>query len=165
MRASPTGFAIAVLTTLIAAGMASAQSSYPCTETNSNLPNPYRQVTNWASPPRPWSPVSLSHRSFDSDVENESSPRSPSAPRVSACNAGGRASLSWTTPVAPKRPSNALGRAESGPTRNRGEDSYCASGESAYGSAAAVRASPVIAACCQPVPLAAQNESMRSRTL
>src|SRR5262249_55393500 len=55
-----TGFGIALLTTLttvVAAGMASAQSSYPCTETNSNLPNPYRQVANWASPPRPWSPV------------------------------------------------------------------------------------------------------------
>ncbi len=57
MRASPTGFGIALLATGVAAGMASAQSSYPCTETNSNLPNPYRQVANWASPPRPWSPV------------------------------------------------------------------------------------------------------------
>ena len=57
MRASPTGFGIALLATVVAAGMASAQSSYPCTETNSNLPNPYRQVANWASPPRPWSPV------------------------------------------------------------------------------------------------------------
>ena len=57
MRASTTGFAIALLTTVVAAGMASAQSSYPCTETNSNLPNPYRLVANWASPPRPWSPV------------------------------------------------------------------------------------------------------------
>jgi len=57
MRASPAGFGIALLTTVVAAGMASAQSSYPCTETNSNLPDPYRQVANWASPPRPWSPV------------------------------------------------------------------------------------------------------------
>src|SRR5260370_16021127 len=57
MRASPTGFGIALLTTVVAAGMASAQSSYPCTETNSNLPNPYRQGANLASPPRPWSPV------------------------------------------------------------------------------------------------------------
>jgi DNA-binding beta-propeller fold protein YncE len=57
MRASPTGFGIALLTTVVAAGIASAQSSYPCTETNSNLPNPYRLVANWASPPRPWSPV------------------------------------------------------------------------------------------------------------
>jgi sugar lactone lactonase YvrE len=56
MRAGLTGFAIALLTTA-AAGMASAQSSYPCTETNDNLPNPYRQVENWSSPPRPWSPV------------------------------------------------------------------------------------------------------------
>ncbi len=57
MRASPRGFAIALLTTVVTAGMASAQSSYPCTETNGNLPNPYRQVLNWAAPPRPWSPV------------------------------------------------------------------------------------------------------------
>jgi hypothetical protein len=32
MRASPTGFAIALLATVITAGMAGAQSSYPCTE-------------------------------------------------------------------------------------------------------------------------------------
>jgi DNA-binding beta-propeller fold protein YncE len=57
MRASQTGFAIALLTTVVAAGMASAQQSYPCTETNGNLPNPYRQVENWASPPRPWNPI------------------------------------------------------------------------------------------------------------
>ena len=57
MRASPRGFAIALLTTVVTAGIASAQSSYPCTETNDNLPNPYRQVLNWAAPPRPWSPV------------------------------------------------------------------------------------------------------------
>ena len=57
MRASPTGFAIALLATVAAAGMAAAQSSYSCTETNDNLPNPYRQVANWASPPRPWNPV------------------------------------------------------------------------------------------------------------
>ena len=57
MRASPTGFGIALLTTVVAAGTVSAQSSYPCTQTNSNLPDPYRQVANWASPPRPWSPV------------------------------------------------------------------------------------------------------------
>lgn len=57
MGASPTGFGIALLTAVVATGMASAQSSYPCTETNSNLPNPYRQVANWASPPRSWSPV------------------------------------------------------------------------------------------------------------
>jgi NHL repeat len=55
MRA--TGFAVVLLTTAVAAGIASAQSSYPCTETNANLPNPYRQVTDWASPPRPWNPV------------------------------------------------------------------------------------------------------------
>jgi hypothetical protein len=29
----------------------------PAPRTNGNLPNPYRQVENWASPPRPWSPV------------------------------------------------------------------------------------------------------------
>ena len=57
MRASHTGFALALLTTAVAAGIASAQSSYPCTETNANLPNPYRQVADWASPPRPWNPV------------------------------------------------------------------------------------------------------------
>jgi sugar lactone lactonase YvrE len=57
MGAGPTAFAIALLTTVAAAGMASAQSSYPCTETNDNLPNPYRLLQNWASPPRPWSPV------------------------------------------------------------------------------------------------------------
>jgi DNA-binding beta-propeller fold protein YncE len=56
MRARPTGFAIAILTTAVA-GMASAQSSYPCTQTNENLPNPYRLVADWASPPRPWSPI------------------------------------------------------------------------------------------------------------
>jgi hypothetical protein len=49
MRASPTGLALALLTTVIAAGIASAQSSYPCTETNANLPNPYRQVADWVS--------------------------------------------------------------------------------------------------------------------
>jgi len=57
MGAGPTRFAFALLTTVISAGMVRAQSSYPCTETNGNLPNPYRQVANWASPPRPWSPV------------------------------------------------------------------------------------------------------------
>ena len=40
MRASPVGFGIALLTTVVAVQMASAQSSYPCTQTNSNLPNP-----------------------------------------------------------------------------------------------------------------------------
>jgi len=39
------------------AGMADAQPSYPCAETNGNLPNPYVQVPNWASPPRPFMPV------------------------------------------------------------------------------------------------------------
>jgi DNA-binding beta-propeller fold protein YncE len=57
MPASLKRFAVALLTTVVAAGTACAQSSYPCTETNGNLPNPYRQVENWASPPRPWSPV------------------------------------------------------------------------------------------------------------
>ena len=42
MRA--TGFVLVLLTTAVAAEIASAQSSYPCTETNANLPNPYRQV-------------------------------------------------------------------------------------------------------------------------
>ncbi len=49
--------ALVVVTTTLAAGIASAQSSYPCSETNANLPNPYRQVADWASPPRPWNPV------------------------------------------------------------------------------------------------------------
>jgi sugar lactone lactonase YvrE len=57
MHARLTGFAVALITTVAAAGMAGAQPSYPCTQTNDNLPNPYRQVANWASPPRPWSPV------------------------------------------------------------------------------------------------------------
>jgi sugar lactone lactonase YvrE len=57
MHASPTGFAVALLTVTVVAGAARAQSSYPCTATNGNLPNPYRQVENWASPPRPWSPI------------------------------------------------------------------------------------------------------------
>src|ERR1700733_53956 len=51
-----------VLATLLAGlagtGLALAQPSYPCSETNDNLPNPYRQVRNWASPPRPWNPIS-----------------------------------------------------------------------------------------------------------
>jgi sugar lactone lactonase YvrE len=57
MRANLTGFATALLASIAAAGMAAAQPSYPCTETNDNLPNPYRLVANWASPPRPWMPV------------------------------------------------------------------------------------------------------------
>ncbi len=57
MRATSTGFAVALIATAVAGGLASAQSSYPCTETNTNLPNPYRQVADWASPPRPWNPV------------------------------------------------------------------------------------------------------------
>jgi sugar lactone lactonase YvrE len=46
-----------VLVSCAAAGLAAAQPSYPCAETNDNLPNPYRQVMNWASPPRPFMPV------------------------------------------------------------------------------------------------------------
>jgi streptogramin lyase len=57
MSAWQRGFAVALLATVAAAGMARAQSSYPCTETNSNLPNPYHLVENWALPPRPWSPI------------------------------------------------------------------------------------------------------------
>jgi sugar lactone lactonase YvrE len=57
MRARLTGVVAALLASAAAAATASAQSSYPCTQTNDNLPNPYRQVENWASPPRPWSPV------------------------------------------------------------------------------------------------------------
>ncbi len=48
---------VAAFATLAAAGMAAAQPSYPCTETNTNLPNPYHQVENWASPPRAFNPV------------------------------------------------------------------------------------------------------------
>jgi hypothetical protein len=36
MRASPIGIAVALLTTAVAAGIASAQSSYSCTETSAN---------------------------------------------------------------------------------------------------------------------------------
>jgi hypothetical protein len=57
MSAWQRGFAVALLATVAAVGMARAQSSYPCTETNSNLPNPYHLVENWALPPRPWSPI------------------------------------------------------------------------------------------------------------
>jgi hypothetical protein len=49
MRAS---LAIALLTTVVAAGTASAQSSYPCTETNDTLPNPHRLVADRAASPR-----------------------------------------------------------------------------------------------------------------
>jgi hypothetical protein len=37
MRARLTAFTLALLTTVAAAGLASAQPSYPCTETNDNL--------------------------------------------------------------------------------------------------------------------------------
>src|SRR5215831_17773802 len=57
MRARLTGLAVALFASIAAAGMAGAQSSYPCTQTNDNLPNPYQLVANWASPPRPWMPV------------------------------------------------------------------------------------------------------------
>jgi hypothetical protein len=50
-------FAVALLMTLAAAATARAQPSYPCAQTNENLPNPYRQIFDWASPPRPWSPL------------------------------------------------------------------------------------------------------------
>src|SRR5882672_3714664 len=57
MRGPLTGFTIALLANIAVAGIANAQSSYPCTEANVNLPNPYRQVNNWATTPRPWNPV------------------------------------------------------------------------------------------------------------
>ena len=61
MRRSLLGFALVGLTTVGLAtgiaGMAGAQPNYPCAETNANLPNPYVQVPNWASPPRPFMPV------------------------------------------------------------------------------------------------------------
>jgi DNA-binding beta-propeller fold protein YncE len=56
MRGTLSGLALVLFTTG-AAGLAGAQPSYPCTETNDNLPNPYTQVLNWAAPPRPWMPV------------------------------------------------------------------------------------------------------------
>lgn len=49
--------ALALLASIAAMGVASAQPSYPCTEANTNLPNPYRQVDNWATTPRPFNPV------------------------------------------------------------------------------------------------------------
>jgi hypothetical protein len=57
MRARLQGFAVALFASVAAAGIAGAQSIYPCTQTNDNLLNPYRLVANWASPPRPWMPV------------------------------------------------------------------------------------------------------------
>ncbi len=58
MRRELKTFALALLTSVAMAGAAFAQASYPCTETNTNLPNPYRQVaTGWASTPRPFNPV------------------------------------------------------------------------------------------------------------
>ena len=57
MRKSLPKFTLALLASVAVAGIAAAQPSYPCTETNDNLPNPYRLTENWASPPRPWSPV------------------------------------------------------------------------------------------------------------
>ena len=56
MHRSQLGFALVLFATG-AAGMAGAQPSYPCTETNGNLPNPYELVMNWASPPRSFMPV------------------------------------------------------------------------------------------------------------
>jgi len=44
MHAGPTGFAIVLVTTVVAVGVASAQSSYPCTDTNANLSNPVRSM-------------------------------------------------------------------------------------------------------------------------
>jgi len=57
MRSGLKPIAFALFATTAIAGMAHAQASYPCTQANTNLPNPYRQVENWASPPRPWNPV------------------------------------------------------------------------------------------------------------
>ena len=58
MRSGFKTIALAMLATTAIAGVAHAQASYPCTETNVNLPNPYRLVTGWAETPRPWNPVS-----------------------------------------------------------------------------------------------------------
>lgn len=57
MRSGVKELAIAMFVTTAIVGVANAQASYPCTEANTNLPNPYRQVTNWAQTPRPWNPV------------------------------------------------------------------------------------------------------------
>ena len=57
MRAQKTALAT-LFAGLAGTGLALAQPSYPCSETNDNLPDPYRQVSNWASPPRPWNPIS-----------------------------------------------------------------------------------------------------------
>src|SRR5215467_13758741 len=57
MRGIATRFAIVVMATSAVAGAAFAQASYSCNEANTNLPNPFRQVDNWASPPRPFNPV------------------------------------------------------------------------------------------------------------
>ena len=57
MHRHVTGFAIALLGTAAAIGGANAQASYTCTQTNANLPNPYHQVMNWSTTPRPWGPV------------------------------------------------------------------------------------------------------------
>src|ERR1700746_2082090 len=57
MRKGLPTFAMTRLASVAAAGMPAAQPSYPCAETNDNLPNPYHLVENWASPPRPWSPI------------------------------------------------------------------------------------------------------------
>ncbi len=58
MRGKIAGLVIALMTSVAAVGVANAQPSYPCTEANVNLPNPYHVVTGWAQTPRPWNPVS-----------------------------------------------------------------------------------------------------------
>ncbi len=57
MRGRLTALVAGLLATAAAIGAAHAQASYPCSETNANLPNPYHQVQNWATTPRPWNPV------------------------------------------------------------------------------------------------------------
>ena len=54
MRAGLTRFAVALLATAAVVTEAEAQASYPCA---GGLPNPYRQVQNWAQTPRPWAPA------------------------------------------------------------------------------------------------------------
>ena len=47
--------AVALFTTTASVAGAQTQSSYPCAN---DLPNPYRLVTNWATTPRGWAPIS-----------------------------------------------------------------------------------------------------------
>src|SRR4051812_3186874 len=54
MRASLTGFAVALLATTALAGLAQAQTSAPCVN---DAPNPYTLVNDWAHMNRAWAPT------------------------------------------------------------------------------------------------------------